>query len=179
MPSYPIFAGYSFYLPTKGWKAESTLARLSWEWVLNPGPLTWRSAALPTELSQLQLAKTFIELSLENITSHCSSKWHHYILESTYLSVKHGQEWRSLIKLLVPITFSAITNSNNTGFCKQMGYIFWGLEVIWLMHYGFIEIGWVKADSQLEISKLIFSLYKYETVHPRGCLVHMLQNSHL
>ena len=52
MPSYPMFAGYSFYLPTKGWKAESTLARYSWEWVLNPGLLAWRSTALPTELSQ-------------------------------------------------------------------------------------------------------------------------------
>ena len=27
MPSYPMFAGYSFYLPTKGWRDESTLAR--------------------------------------------------------------------------------------------------------------------------------------------------------
>ena len=52
MPSYPVFAGFSFYLPTKGWKAESTLAMLSWEWVFNPGPLTYRSAALPTELTQ-------------------------------------------------------------------------------------------------------------------------------
>ena len=30
---------YSFYLPTEGWRAESTPARLSWEWVLNPGPV--------------------------------------------------------------------------------------------------------------------------------------------
>ena len=37
MPSYPMFAGFSLYLPTKGWKAESTLARWSQEWVLNPG----------------------------------------------------------------------------------------------------------------------------------------------
>ena len=27
-------------------------ARMSQEWVLNPGPVAWRSAALPTELSQ-------------------------------------------------------------------------------------------------------------------------------
>ena len=31
---------YSFYLPTEGWRAESPPARLSWEWVVNPGPVT-------------------------------------------------------------------------------------------------------------------------------------------
>ena len=40
--------------------------------------------------------------------------------------------------------FSAITNSNNTGFCKQMGKTFWGLEVIWFLHNCFVKIGWVK-----------------------------------
>ena len=54
--------------------------------------------------------------------------------------------------LLVPITFSAITYSNNTGCCKQMGYIYLGFEVICFMHYCYIQIGWVKTDSQLEIS---------------------------
>ena len=75
--------------------------------------------------------------------------------------------------------FLTITYSNDTGSCKKMGYIFWGLEVMWLMYYGFIQIGQVKTDSQLEISMLIFSLYKYKTVDSRGCLVHRVQNSHL
>ena len=35
------------------------------------------------------------------------------------------------MKLLVPITFSAITNCDYPCFCNQMGYIFWGLEVIY------------------------------------------------
>ena len=33
MPPYPMFAGYSFYLPTKGWRAESTLVRY---WTQDP-----------------------------------------------------------------------------------------------------------------------------------------------
>ena len=43
------FCWYSFYLPTEGWKAESTPGQV--EWVLNPGPVAWQSTALPTELS--------------------------------------------------------------------------------------------------------------------------------
>ena len=51
--SYPMFCWYSYYLPTEGWKAESTPSQVEWVW--NLGPVAWWSIALPTELSQLAL----------------------------------------------------------------------------------------------------------------------------
>ena len=88
--------------------------------------------------------------------------------------------WSRMMKLHLAddtITFSAITNNNNTGVCKQLGYIFWGFKVIWFLHNCFIKIGWFKAYSQLKISLLIFPLNLYKAVDPRSCLVHRLQNS--
>ena len=107
----------------------------------------------------LQLAKTFIKLSLKNITGYCSSKWHNYIPESIYPCIKNGQGYRSFIKLLVPITFSAITYGNDPGFCKQMGYISCGLDVIW-SHNSFIEIGQEKTYSKPEISLFFLAIYQ-------------------
>ena len=75
----------------------------------------------------------------------------------------------------MPITFSAITYSNDTGYCKQMGYIFWGLEVIWFLHNCFIKIGHIKTYSKLEISLPIIAPYQYKSVDSRSCLVYRLQ----
>ena len=58
-----------------------------------------------------------------------------------------------------------------------MGYISWGLEVIWFSHNCFIKIGQVKTNSKLEISLLILVLYPDRAVDLRSCLVHRLQNS--
>ena len=53
IPPLTINAGTHFTYPQgDGWLSHPP-ARLSQEWVLNPGPLTGKSAALPTELSQL------------------------------------------------------------------------------------------------------------------------------
>ena len=77
------------------------------------------------------LAKTFIKLVLENITNYCSSKGHHCIAESANLSIECGQKGWSFIKLLMPITFSAITHCNDTCIYKHMCNIFWCFEMIW------------------------------------------------
>ena len=128
-------------------------------------------------MTSFSLPKYWTSLSLKNIISCCSSKWDNWVLESTEFCIKCGQEWRSFMKLLMPITFSVVTYSNDTGFCKQMGNIFWHFEVIWLLHNCFIEIGWVKTYSKLEISLLIPALYQYKAVDPRSCLVYRFQNS--
>ena len=70
------------------------------------------------------------------------------------------------------ITLSAITKRNETGFCKQIGDIFLGLEIIWFSHNCFIEIGQVEMYSELEISLLILALYQNKVVDPRSCSVH-------
>ena len=58
IPLLTINAGTHFtYLERDGGLSQ-TPARLSWEWVLNPGPVTWWSTALPTELSQLDTGAT-------------------------------------------------------------------------------------------------------------------------
>ena len=46
-----MFAGTHFTYPQWDGGLSQPPARLSWEWVLNPGPVTWQSTALPTELT--------------------------------------------------------------------------------------------------------------------------------
>ena len=46
--SYPMFAGTHFTYPQRDGGLSQPLARLSQEWVLNLGLVTWQSAALPT-----------------------------------------------------------------------------------------------------------------------------------
>ena len=50
-----MFAGTHFTYPQRDGGLSQPMARLSWEWVLNLGPVAWPSAALPTELSQLEM----------------------------------------------------------------------------------------------------------------------------
>ena len=53
IPPFTISAGTHFTYPQRDGGLSQPLARLSQEWVLNPGPLSGRSAALRTELSRL------------------------------------------------------------------------------------------------------------------------------
>ena len=46
--SYPMFAGTHFTYPQWDGGLSQPQARLSWEWVLNLGPVTWQSTALPS-----------------------------------------------------------------------------------------------------------------------------------
>ena len=49
----PINADTHFTYPQRDGGLSQPPARLGQEWVLNPGPVTWWSTALPTELSQM------------------------------------------------------------------------------------------------------------------------------
>ena len=52
IPPLTINASTHFTYPQGDGRLSQPPARLSQEWVLNPGPLLGRSTALPTELSQ-------------------------------------------------------------------------------------------------------------------------------
>ena len=52
IPPLTINAGTHFTYPQGDGELSQPPARLSQEWVLNPEPLTGRSAGLPTELSR-------------------------------------------------------------------------------------------------------------------------------
>ena len=52
IPPLTINAGTHFTYPQRDWGLSQSPSRLSREQVLNLGPVTWQSAALPTELSQ-------------------------------------------------------------------------------------------------------------------------------
>ena len=52
IPPLTINAGTHFTYPQRDRGLSQPTARLSWEQVLNLGPVTWWSAILPTELSQ-------------------------------------------------------------------------------------------------------------------------------
>ena len=66
-PPLTINAGTHFTYPQTDGGLSQPPARLSWEWVLNLGPVTCRSTALPTELSWMD--KVHQQLGIEQIFS--------------------------------------------------------------------------------------------------------------
>ena len=63
IPPLPVTAGTHFTYPggrrMEGW-VNPQPGWVRSQWVLNPGPLTWRSAALPTELSRLMYVSLYV-----------------------------------------------------------------------------------------------------------------------
>ena len=80
IPPLTINAGILFTYPQRDGGLSQPPARLSREWVLNPGPLTGRSDALPTELSW-PIRRCNMTFWLHNTTGISTSimwcQWHH------------------------------------------------------------------------------------------------------
>ena len=66
------------------------------------------------------MTKTPVHLVLENISSHCHTKWHHCVFEPSKLSTEGCKKWGSLIKLLVPVSHFTIANSHYACIHKQI-----------------------------------------------------------
>ena len=70
-----MFAGTHFTYPQRDGGLSQPPARLSWEWVLNPGPVTWQSAALPTELTRpVSTSQDTHEIAINTSNLHLTSR---------------------------------------------------------------------------------------------------------
>ena len=89
--SYPMFAGTHFTYPQRDGGLSQLPARLSQEWVLNSGPVTWWSAALPTELSLLGYIHTYVCMYSSMYTWVCvfalAMYTCRYLYRQTYMSI--------------------------------------------------------------------------------------------
>ena len=67
--------------------------------------------------------------------------------------------------------FSVSQTVIHTGFCKQMGYIFWDLEPIWFSHNCFIKVNWVKTNLSLKFPCLSLPSTSTKLLIQGNCLV--------
>ena len=111
----PYVCWYSFYLPTEGWRAESTPSRLSQEWVLNLGPVAWQSAALPIELAQPVIMYTCLDWS------------HHSVLFGGFNN-KSVSNW----------SFSL--SKSQLLSCPLLAIMAWTLAWVFWLHLSFVEL---------------------------------------
>ena len=114
-----------------------------------------------------QNSKTLVQLALENISSHCCTKWHHCVSEPSKLSIEGCKKWGSPIKLLVPVSLFKIANSHYACICKQMSNVLWGFKMIWFPYNSFVKVGWIQANPKLQGAWFILAFYKEKSINPR------------
>ena len=57
------------------------------------------------------MTKTFVQFSLEYVTSHCNTEGHYGKSVSAYISIEGCEIGGGLIEFLMPILFFAVTHS--------------------------------------------------------------------
>ena len=88
----------------------------------------------------LQVSKTLVQLALKDISCPCHSKRHYIIPKSSRLIVESSKKGWSFIKVLVPITFLAITHRHDTCICKQLDNVLRCFKVVWFPHDCFVRL---------------------------------------
>ena len=137
--SYPMFLLVVIYLPSEGWKAESTPSQV--EQVLNMEPVTWQSAALPTELYSIvpQLRLYYVNLA-----------WMFLILfdlmQGWWFSQK--QNFNLVIDKLLPVSNMASSRSEVNIFLRpgRSHVRYW-----WKLVYHQITVLFLRKSSTLHI----------------------------
>ena len=119
IPPLTIYASTHFIYPPREGGLSQPLARLSQEWVLNLGPLTGRSTALTTELSQL-----FRTVGPYN---HQSLQAEHGIKSLATILMKHltglGQYWSNCLSF-ARLSYNTFCSPNINGF-SPYDLFFW------------------------------------------------------
>ena len=125
----------------------------------------------------LNVFKTLVQLALKNSSSYSHSKWHDGVSKSSNLCIKGCEKWWSLIKLLIPVSFLAITNSHYACIYKQMSNVLWGFEMVWFPYYEFVWIYWILAYPTLDIAWFILAFYKKKAINPWCSFMYRFQHS--
>ena len=124
----------------------------------------------------LYLSKTLVQLVLENIICNSGTKCHDSVPESAKFCIKSCQAWWGFIKLLMPVSFSTVTDCHNACICNQMGKAFWGFEMVRFPDDSLVYICWILADPKLEIAWLILAFYKNKAINPWCGFLYMFKH---